>query len=69
MMEETGEGPRAVPFYGRNQVGIATAPQTAAGFLAFDVTTANRGALTALSRALRLSMTYTLSFSTRWTTP
>lgn len=46
-MEETREGLRAVPFYGRNQAGIATAPQTAAGFLAFDVTAANRGELTA----------------------
>jgi deferrochelatase/peroxidase EfeB len=51
-MEETREGLRAVPFHGRNQAGIATAPQTAAGFLAFDVTAANRGELTALFRAL-----------------
>lgn len=51
-MEATREGLRAVPFHGPNQAGIATAPQTAAGFLAFDVTAANRGELTALFRAL-----------------
>jgi deferrochelatase/peroxidase EfeB len=51
-MEATREGVRSVPFYGRNQAGIATAPQTAASFLAFDVTAANRGELTALFRTL-----------------
>jgi hypothetical protein len=51
-MEATQDGLRAVPFYGRNQAGIATAPQTVASFLAFDVTAANRGELTALFRAL-----------------
>jgi deferrochelatase/peroxidase EfeB len=50
--EATREGLRAVPFYGRNQAGIATAAQTAASFLAFDVTATNRGELTALFRAL-----------------
>lgn len=51
-LEETREGLRAVPFFGANQAGIATAPQTAASFLSFDVTAANRGELTALLRAL-----------------
>src|SRR6185312_99734 len=51
-LEETREGLRSVPFYGANQAGIATAPQTAASFLAFDVTAVNRGELTALFRAL-----------------
>ena len=51
-MEATRDGQRAVPFYGRNQAGIATAPQTAATFLAFDVTAAGRGELTELFRAL-----------------
>ena len=51
-MEATREGVRSVPFYGRNQAGIATAPQTAASFLAFDVTAANRSDLTALFREL-----------------
>ena len=51
-MEATREGVRSVPFYGGNQAGIGTAPQTAASFLVFDVTAANRGELTALLRAL-----------------
>ena len=51
-LEATREGARSVPFYGVNQAGIGTAPQTAASFLAFDVTAANRGELTALFRAL-----------------
>ena len=51
-LEETREGLRSVPFYGVNQAGIATAPQTATSFLAFDVTVANRGELTALVRTL-----------------
>jgi deferrochelatase/peroxidase EfeB len=51
-MEATREGVRSVPFYGQNQAGIGTAPQTAASFLAFDVTAANRGELTALLRGL-----------------
>jgi len=51
-VEATRDGLWAVPFYGRNQAGIATAPQTAASFLAFDVTAANRGELTASFRAL-----------------
>jgi hypothetical protein len=51
-LEATREGVRSVPFYGRNQAGIGTAPQTAASFLVFDVTAANRGELTALLRTL-----------------
>jgi deferrochelatase/peroxidase EfeB len=51
-LEATREGLRSVPFYGRNQAGIGTAPQTAASFLVFDVTAANRGELTALFRTL-----------------
>jgi hypothetical protein len=37
---------------GAASAGIATAPPTAASFLVFDVTAANRGELTALFRAL-----------------
>ena len=51
-LEETRAGLRSFPFYGHHQAGIATAPQTAASFLAFDVTAANRAELTALFRAL-----------------
>jgi deferrochelatase/peroxidase EfeB len=51
-LEATREGVRSVPFYGRNQAGIGTAPQTAASFLVFEVTAANRGELTALLRTL-----------------
>ncbi len=51
-MEATQEGVRAVPFYGQYQAGIATPPQTAASFLAFDVTAANLGELTNLFRTL-----------------
>src|SRR5436305_9094407 len=51
-LEATREGVRLVPLYGGNQAGIGTAPQTAASFLAFDVTAANRRERTALLRAL-----------------
>jgi deferrochelatase/peroxidase EfeB len=51
-LEETRAGLRSFPFYGHHQAGIATAPQTAASFLAFDVTAANRAELTTLFRAL-----------------
>jgi deferrochelatase/peroxidase EfeB len=51
-LEETRAGLRTVPFYGPNQAGIATAPQTAATFLSLDVTAANLGELTELFRAL-----------------
>jgi deferrochelatase/peroxidase EfeB len=51
-LEATREGLRTVPFHGLHQAGIATPPQTAATFLAFDVTAANRGELTSLFRAL-----------------
>src|ERR1700752_3080860 len=37
---------------GANQAGIAAPPQTAASFLAFEVTAANRGELTTLFRTL-----------------
>src|SRR5207237_9839591 len=49
---ETRAGLRSVPFLGRHQAGIATPPQTAASFLAFDVTAANRAELTTLFRTL-----------------
>jgi deferrochelatase/peroxidase EfeB len=51
-LEATRDGLRTVPFHGPHQAGIATPPQTAASFLAFDVTAANRGELTSLFRAL-----------------
>ena len=51
-LEATRDGVRAVPFHGGKQAGIGTAPQTAASFLVFDVTAANRGELTALLRTL-----------------
>ena len=51
-MEATQDGLRTVPFHGQNQAGIATPPQTAASFFAFDVTAANRGELTNLFRTL-----------------
>jgi deferrochelatase/peroxidase EfeB len=51
-MEATQDGLRTVPFHGQSQAGIATPPQTAASFLAFDVTAADRGELTSLLRAL-----------------
>jgi deferrochelatase/peroxidase EfeB len=51
-MEATRDGLRTVPFYGQHQAGIATPPQTAAGFLAFDVTAASRAELTDLLRTL-----------------
>jgi deferrochelatase/peroxidase EfeB len=57
-MEETREGLRTVPFYGPNQAGVATPPQTAATFLSFDVTAANRGELTDLFRALTARAAY-----------
>ncbi|MCU1671228.1 MAG: Tat-translocated enzyme [Blastococcus sp.] len=43
---------RSIPFYGEHQAGIGTPPQTAAAFLAFDVTAANRAELTDLFRTL-----------------
>src|SRR3954447_18609668 len=49
-MEATREGTRRIPFYGQYQAGIGTPPQTAATFLAFDVTAANRAELTNLFR-------------------
>ncbi|HEY2706082.1 MAG TPA: Dyp-type peroxidase [Candidatus Dormibacteraeota bacterium] len=51
-LEETRAGLRTVPFHGPHQAGIDTPPQTAASFLAFDVTAAGRGELTQLLRAL-----------------
>jgi deferrochelatase/peroxidase EfeB len=51
-LEATRDGLRTVPFYGQHQAGIATPPQTAASFLAFDVTAANRGELANLFRVL-----------------
>src|SRR5947208_9178898 len=57
-MEETREGLRTIPFSGPNQAGVATSPQTAASFLSFDVTAANRGELTDLFRALTARAAY-----------
>jgi deferrochelatase/peroxidase EfeB len=51
-LEATREGQRSIPFYGQYQAGIATPPQTASMFLAFDVTAANRGELTQLFQTL-----------------
>jgi deferrochelatase/peroxidase EfeB len=51
-LEEIRSGLRSVPFYGEHQAGIATPPQTAATFLAFDVTAADHGELTDLFRTL-----------------
>jgi deferrochelatase/peroxidase EfeB len=51
-LEATRDGTRSVPFYGQFQAGIATPPQVAATFLAFDVTAANRGELTQLFQTL-----------------
>ena len=51
-MEATREGTRRIPFYGQHQAGIATPPQTAATFLSFDVTVADRDELTDLFRTL-----------------
>jgi deferrochelatase/peroxidase EfeB len=68
-MEATRDGLRSVPFHGRNQAGIATAPQTAATFLAFDVTAANRGELTALFRALTARAAFLTAGGTAPPTP
>ncbi len=51
-MEAAQEGVRKVPFYGLNQAGIATPPQTSATLLSFDVLAANRAELTNLFRTL-----------------
>src|ERR671919_402492 len=48
----TADSTHSIAFYGRHQAGIATPPQTAAAFLSFDVTAANRRELTALFRTL-----------------
>ena len=49
----TQEGPQSIPLYGQYQAGIATAQQTAATFLSFDVTAAaNPAELTDLFRTL-----------------
>ncbi len=51
-LEAMRDGKRSIPFYGQYQAGIATPPQVAATFLAFDVTAANRGELTQLFQTL-----------------
>jgi deferrochelatase/peroxidase EfeB len=48
----TEDSTHSVPFYGRYQAGIATPPQTAAEFLSFVVTAANRRELIDLLRTL-----------------
>jgi deferrochelatase/peroxidase EfeB len=48
----TEDSTHSIPFYGQHQAGIATPPQTAAEFLSFDVTAANRRELTDLLRTL-----------------
>jgi deferrochelatase/peroxidase EfeB len=45
-------GTQRVPFYGQHQAGIATPAQTAAAFLSFDVTAANRRELIDLFRTI-----------------
>jgi deferrochelatase/peroxidase EfeB len=50
--EPARDGLRTVPFHGRHQAGIATPPQAAATFLAFEVTAANRDELRNLFRVL-----------------
>jgi len=47
-----GNGTHSIPFYGRQQAGIATPAQTAAAFVSFDVTAGNRGELIDLFRTL-----------------
>jgi deferrochelatase/peroxidase EfeB len=68
-LEETREGLRSIPFYGPNQAGIGTAPQTAASFLVFDVTAANRGELTALFRTLTARAAFLTAGGTPAPTP
>src|SRR2546425_381817 len=51
----TGSGqtvPDAFPFHGANQSGVFTPQQSSAVFAAFDVTAADRSALTELFRTL-----------------
>jgi deferrochelatase/peroxidase EfeB len=48
----TADGTKSIPFHGQHQAGIGTPPQTAAQFLSFDVTAANRAELTDLFRTL-----------------
>ena len=57
-MEETREGLISIPFYGPNQAGIGTSPQTAATLLSFDATAANRGQLADLFRTLTARAAY-----------
>src|SRR5918998_5896017 len=42
----TEDGTHSIPFFGQHQAGIATAPQTTAAFLSFDITAGNRRELT-----------------------
>jgi deferrochelatase/peroxidase EfeB len=51
-LQATRDGQRSIPFHGQYQAGIATPPQVAATFLAFEVTAANRGELTQLFQTL-----------------
>src|SRR3982074_825114 len=46
----TEDSTHSIPFHGHLQAGIATAPQTAAAFLSFDVAADNRRELTDLFR-------------------
>src|SRR6202045_1733048 len=48
----TEDSTHSIPFHGNHQAGIATTPQTAAAFLAFDVVGGDRRGLTDLFRTL-----------------
>src|SRR5882724_11470273 len=61
----TEDSTHSIPFYGSHQAGIATPPQTAAAFLAFDVTARNRWELGDLFRTL----TERAAFLTKGGTP
>jgi len=61
----TEDGTHSIPFFGQHQAGIATPAQTAAAFLAFDVTAGNRRELRDLFRTL----TERAAFLTKGGTP
>jgi hypothetical protein len=61
----TEDSTHSIPFYGPHQAGIATPPQTAAAFLAFDVTARTRWELGDLFRTL----TERAAFLTKGGTP
>jgi deferrochelatase/peroxidase EfeB len=61
----TEDSTQSIPFYGHHQAGIATAPQTVAAFLSFDVAAGSRRELTGLFRTL----TERAAFLTKGGTP